>query len=129
MLDMHTAPPFALPLQAEILESEVKAKLAKSFAQLRHAVHHYAEVKRDVEQGLLNRENKLAERHQGEAYVCVSAPVCVRMCVKSLQCGGIVLVIVYSYDDDMICNLCAVDAKLRSLEASLAESRSLDPRN
>jgi hypothetical protein len=51
--------------QAEILESEVKAKLAKAFAQLRHAVHHYAEVKRDVEQGLLDRENKLAERHQG----------------------------------------------------------------
>jgi hypothetical protein len=43
----------------------VKAKLAKAFAQLRHAVHHYAEVKRDVEQGLLDRENKLAERHQG----------------------------------------------------------------
>ena len=39
---------------------------AKAFAQLRHAVHHYAEVKRDVEQGLLDRENKLAERHQGE---------------------------------------------------------------
>ncbi len=47
------------------MESEVKAKLAKAFAQLRHAVHHYAEVKRDVEQGLLDRENKLAERHQG----------------------------------------------------------------
>ncbi len=44
----------------------MKAKLAKAFAQLRHAVHHYTEVKRDVEQGLLDRENKLAERHQGE---------------------------------------------------------------
>lgn len=71
--------------KAEILESEVKAKLAKAFAQLRHAVHHYTEVKRDVEQGLLDRENKLAERHQ-------------------------------------------VDAKLRSLEASLAESRVMAER-
>ena len=79
---MHTALPSPLPLQAEILETEVKAKLAKSFAQLRHAVHHYAEVKRDVEQGLLDRENKLAERHQGEANmlcvcVCPSVYVCV----------------------------------------------------
>jgi hypothetical protein len=64
-LVVSLAPPLSV-LQAEILESEVKAKLAKAFAQLRHAVHHYTEVKRDVEQGLLDRENKLAERHQGE---------------------------------------------------------------
>jgi len=61
----HTVSLASLAPQAEILESEVKAKLAKASAQLRHAVHHYAEVKRDVEQGLLDRENKLAERHQG----------------------------------------------------------------
>ena len=80
----------------------MKAKLAKAFAQLRHAVHHYAEVKRDVEQGLLDRENKLAERHQGGLVVVV-------VVVVVLMIGG---------------DACAaVDAKLRSLEASLAESR------
>ena len=78
----------------------MKAKLAKAFAQLRHAVHHSAEVKRDVEQGLLDRENKLAERHQGGLVVVM---------VVVLMIGG---------------DACAaVDAKLRSLEASLAESR------
>jgi len=79
----------------------VKAKLAKAFAQLRHAVHHYAEVKRDVEQGLLDRENKLAERHQGGLLV-------------------VVVVVVVAIGGDACA---AVDAKLRSLEASLAESR------
>ena len=78
----------------------MKAKLAKAFAQLRHAVHHYAEVKRDVEQGLLDRENKLAERHQGGLLVVVVVVVIIR----GDACA-------------------AVDAKLRSLEASLAESR------
>jgi hypothetical protein len=90
----------------------VKAKLAKAFAQLRHAVHHYTEVKRDVEQGLLDRENKLAERHQGDI-----GGTCSDTARQPLL---LLLLLLPSTTTDMYGT---VDAKLRSLEASLAESR------
>ena len=91
----------------------MKAKLAKAFAQLRHAVHHYTEVKRDVEQGLLDRENKLAERHQGDIGSTCSD-------TARQPPPLLLLLLLPSTTTDMHGT---VDAKLRSLEASLAESR------
>jgi hypothetical protein len=62
-----------------------------------------------VEQGLLDRENKLAERHQGDiGGICsdtaLPLPLPLLPSMTTYICG-------------------TVDAKLRSLEASLAESR------
>ena len=61
--------------RAQIIQTEVKAELAKAIAQLRHSTHHFKHTKGELERALRFRDRKTLEfsRAEGRAQALENA--------------------------------------------------------